>query len=264
MSDYKAGRYVRKEIAPLDKLHLSAEQVPVTIDDAYRFLRKQIGDDPDYGAAWKLGGTTEVTRRIFDVEKLYFGPLHKSEVFTASCVAPGRSLFELKGEAEIALRIAPQAGDILAQGKVQIDNAKNTELFDAWCVALELPSSPIENLVEAGVNALVADRCASGALVLGSAHLFETSTDWLGAILRTEQNGEVIAEGRSDALVTTPDICARDFLVEALERGFSPKPGQWISTGGLTPCIAFENGATIGVFYNESQAFSFTAGDKAA
>lgn len=260
MSGEALGRYVRKELTPLSPVTLTNEQVPADLDEAYRLLFDAVRGDEHFGAAWKLGGTTAVTRRIFKVEKLYFGPLHASEILVSPPVAPGRRLHEVKGEAEIALRIAPTAAAVIAAGEAAIAAAPAGALFDAWSVALELPSSPITNLVDAGVNALVADRCASGSLVLGPATAYDGSHDWSGGKLRTEQDGVTIAEGGLEALVAAPDVCGRDFLIEAVRHGFTPKPGQWISTGGITPCVGLTPGAAVVVFHDDEPVIRFQVG----
>lgn len=247
-------------MTPLQAVRLADDEIPASIDQAYDLVLDAIGTDPAYGAAWKLGGTTMATRRAFGVDRLYFGPLHESEVLTQAGVVPGRKLFELKGEAEIALRISPNAARLLGEGASALSAAPTADLFDAWCVALELPSSPILDLGTAGVKALLADRCASGALALGPEHVFDATVDWTGDSLRVDQDGQTIATGGVAALVASPDACARDFLADAVARGFAPKPGQWISTGGLTPCVPLKPGAAITVYHKDVAALSFTAG----
>lgn len=254
--------YFRKERTPLQAVHLSASQVPPNLSDAYRGLRELVDTDPSFGTAWKLGGTTETTQRIFNVDKVYFGALHESEVAILPSRAPTFPTFELKGEAEIALRIAPSAMSFLVEGESATRSAPPSALFDSWCVALELPSSPIENLVECGLLALVADRCAAGFLALGRARGIHDATNWIGGKIRIEQNGEVIASGGADALVWTPDECARTFLLEALAQGFQPKPGQWVSTGGATACVPYNRGAEIIVFYNDIEELRFVVGSE--
>jgi 2-keto-4-pentenoate hydratase len=259
MTDKAGHPYVRKELTPLLPIRLAPDEVPASIDEAYRLLLAETAGDRAYGKAWKLGGTTESTRRTFNVDRLYFGPLHESEILLAPTRAPGKKLFELKGEAEIALRISEKAVDLTAVTEAQIDAAALAELFDAWCITLELPSSPVENLVEAGVNALVADRCAAGALILGPQYSINTAADWHRAALRIDQDGKVLAEGGVDFLVDAPDVCARQFLKEARRVGFSPRSGDWISTGGLTPCVKLAVGGIISVLFNEVEVISFEA-----
>lgn len=256
----KEAPYFRTEMTPLRSVHLSATQIPANITEAYRGLHRIIDCDPAYGAAWKLGGTTAATQRIFKVNKLYFGPLHEREVAVLPSAAPAFQTYELKGEAEIALRIASTAADFLRADRKNIDEAPLSMLFDAWCAALELPSSPIENLADIGVTALIADRCAAGFLALGRAHPVDDFTNWAGSVLRVKQDGQTIATGGSSALLSPPDICARSFIIEALAQGFSPRPGQWISTGGATPCVNFTAGADISVCYNDHEELRFVAG----
>ncbi|UTY46689.1 hypothetical protein [Sinorhizobium fredii] len=254
-------KYFRKERTPLEPVHLFTSQVPTNLSEAYGGIREVVSADPSFGTAWKLGGTTATTQRIFNVDKLYFGALHKCEVAVLPARAPTFPTFELKGEAEIAIRIAPSAMNLL-EGETAIRSALPSALFDSWCVALELPSSPIGNLVECGLLALVADRCAAGFLALGRAREIDDAIDWTSSKIRIEQNGEVIASGGADALVWTPDECGRAFLLEALAQGFKPKPGQWISTGGATPCVPYNRGAEISVFYNDNEELRFIAGSE--
>ncbi|WP_440408404.1 hypothetical protein [Neorhizobium petrolearium] len=260
----KEAPYFRTEMTPLRSVRLSAIQIPVNITEAYRGLHRMIDSDPKYGAAWKLGGTTAATQRTFKVDKLYFGPLHEREVSVLPSAAPAFQTYELKGEAEIALRIASTAADFMRADRKKINEAPLSMLFDVWCVALELPSSPIENLADMGVTALVADRCAAGFLALGRAYPTDDLTNWAGGILRVEQDGRTIAAGGTSALLSPPDICARSFITEALAQGFSPKPGQWISTGGATPCVNFTAGADISVFFNDREELRFAAGNRTA
>nr|WP_321454980.1 hypothetical protein [uncultured Cohaesibacter sp.] len=266
MSETTHGIYVRKELTPLSPVELQKENLFPSLAEAYAAVLDETSSDQDFGAAWKLGGTTPTTRAAFSVEKLYFGPLHKSEVLTAPTKAPGFKLFELKGEAEIGLRIAEKAQSLLQKkDKQAILNCPLEELFDAWCVTLELPSSPITNLSACGVNALIADRCAPGAIVLSQAKPISNDVlqAWQTSSLKIVMNGQAIANGDVAVLVDTPQDCARKFIVEALENGFAPAAGQWISTGGITPCVPLELGAKVQVHLNELVVIEFEVGDGA-
>ncbi len=252
--------YVRKDRTPLEAVILTKSELPADLAAAYRMVHGTFGDVAGFGAAWKLGGTTEVTQRIFNVDELYFGALLDSEVAVLPRLAPTFKTFELKGEAEIALRISPSAADKLAEGQAAVRSADVSELFDRWCVALELPSSPILNLVDLGVIALVADRCAAGYLALGKSRELTTEMSWSGRELRIEQDGQAVSRGGAENLVWQPEMCARLFLIEALAQGYRPKPGQWISTGGATPCVPFTKGSEIKVFFDDIEELSFVAG----
>ncbi|WP_298982872.1 hypothetical protein [uncultured Roseibium sp.] len=256
----KQTTYVRRELSPVEGVHLTQESLPADLASAYASMRKVIENEDDFGAAWKLGGTTAATQKIFNVHKLYFGVLHQKELAVQPDVAPSFPTYELKGEAEIALRLAPSVDALLDQGADAVRSAPLEALFDGWCVALELPSSPVVNLVEMGVVALVADRCAAGYLALGPCRDLAEMTSWDSTQIRVEQNSQQITEGSASNLLSSADDCARSFLLEALEQGFRPRAGQWVSTGGATPCVPFEQGARIDVYYGQSQELSFTAG----
>jgi 2-keto-4-pentenoate hydratase len=252
--------YVRREMTPLAAVQLTQAELPSTPEAAYALVREAIADDSAYGAAWKLGGTTATTQRIFSVDKLYFGVLHQSELAVRPNIAPGFPTHELKGEAEIALRLAPTVDALLDAGSDAIRMAQPSSLFDGWCIALEMPSSPISNLVEMGVVALIADRCAAGFLALGEIYTLEEMSSWDSAEIRIAKNGLQLTSGGAGALLAPPHECARAFLIEALEQNHRPCAGQWVSTGGATSCVSFEPGARIDVFYGQSLELSFTAG----
>jgi 2-keto-4-pentenoate hydratase len=260
VSQFDEAPYVRREMCPLNAVHLNPTDLPADLAAAYSLIREVTAKDPGFGAAWKLGGTTEATQKVFNVDKLYFGILHQSELAIRPRVAPGFPTFELKGEAEIALRLAPAADIMLNDGPDAVRKAPTDLLFDGWCLALELPSSPITNLVDRGVVALIADRCAAGFLALGDVRDMQDKSGWPNTEIRIDQNGQPLACGSAAKLLSPPHECTHAFLAEALEQGYRPRAGQWVTTGGATPCVPFDAGARIEVYYGQSLELSFTAG----
>jgi len=234
--------YFRQEKSPLSAITLGGDATPASLAEAYAGMAVEIGREPARWGAWKLGGTNFGSQAAFNVTRGYFGAIDRSEILLAPAVAPGFPLFEIKGEVEVALRIGADGTG-----------------FDAWCICLEMPSSPITNLLEAGVNALVADRCAAGALLLGA----EQSVETIGAIDKArftlEINGEAASVGTLADLVASPQACLDDFRALAAETGFTPKVGDWVATGGITKCIAFEPGAHVRVLFNEEVVLDFMA-----
>jgi 2-keto-4-pentenoate hydratase len=232
--------YVRTTLNPVTPLRLESSQVFTTLSDAYRAVREH-NASAEFGAAWKLGGTTEFTRRLFAVDDVYFGALHQAEIAPPGGTVPPHPLAELKGEVEVALRIA-----------------QDTLSFDAWCIALEMPASPITNLAEVGVKALIADRCAAGCLVLAPARpLADLGTEpdfpvWV------EHAGKTLCEGHTKNLLLSPVAAAQRFLELARAHGFVVRPGQWVSTGGLTPCVPFEAGRQLKIFADGVLALELT------
>ena len=192
-------------------------------------------------AAWKLGGTNEATRQAFNVSTLYFGPLYTDEVFAADQPME-LPLLQTQAEVEIAIRIGVNG-------------------FDAWCFAAELPSCPLRNVAASGVATLVADRCGAGALILGPVR--RLAEGWSGDIT-LNIGGAAVARGHADRLIADPIAIAAQFVGLARRYGFAPKQGDWIATGGLTPCVPIpRTGAvTVAVDGRPEFTFSMAAGDR--
>ncbi len=232
--------YVRNEGPPMPVFPNSLTRFYGDLSPAYGAVRNVVSSSGKRIAAWKLGGTTHSTQALFNVDQLYFGPLYSQELYGHGDRVD-LTLAESKVEIELAARISPSC-----------DGA------DAWCLCAELPSSPIADMPSAGASALVSDRCAAGALVLGP----QTNTSYANGLasadaLELRVNGTPMATGGLSALTALPHAIVRDFLQLAPTHGFYPQPGQWIATGGLTPCVEVPRDAHIDVLANNKQALSF-------
>lgn len=235
--------YARQGVTPTQSFVLDRGACPESLTAGYAGLQTVLSGQTGYGSAWKLGGTTATTRAVFGVDCPYFGVLHDSEVLVTPKVGPHLPLIELKAEAEMCLRLGP-AVDMLAQtGWKALDDIAPSALFDAWCWGLEFPSSPIDNLVDCGAAALVADRCAAGALVLGP--LQHSTGHWPNDTLVIRQDGEDMATGNLGSLLDAPEVSLHMFLQEAVHHRFHPRSGQWVASGGLTPCVPLREGAQV-------------------
>lgn len=215
--------------------HLEISQAPDTLDEAYALAANDVSRWGSPPAAWKLGGTSWTSRKARQVQKPFFGALPRLGFFPGD---PARQV-----EAECALRLGPRLPEYIEN----IDAAPLAALFDLWAWALELPWSPILNLNDLPLPALVADRCAAGSLVVGKTYPYNENSPniWNASPLELFIDNVKKAEGSVEALAEPPDICAKNFLIEAFKHGFKPQPGQWIATGGLTPCLSFATGAKI-------------------
>jgi 2-keto-4-pentenoate hydratase len=185
--------------------------------------------------AWKLGATTAGTRATFRTETIYFGALYAEEMWVAGASSAHLPPPVFRAEAEIAFRLAV---DIAPADAARLaESAAPETLFDAWTPALEAPYSCIVNIPEAGLEALLSDRCAAGALFLGPprANVLDPAINSEIAILI--DGAKAAAATAPVALLMSPMEAALGFLVEAGRHGVALSRGQWISTGGITPCI---------------------------
>lgn len=221
-------------------IYLHSENIPPSLDEAYSLIKKELTLWEEAPAAWKLGGTSHTTSRLYSVSAPYFGMLKASEVWSSPCSLRLKDKQHTSVELECILRLGQSFSSILHAGEETLISCPLELLFDLWAWGLEMPFSPIANLPELGLPALVADRCAAGSLVLGTPHKFlpNSPEEWKEARVQLAIDGKIQAEGKIEALTTPPDICVRRFLVEALRYDFMPMPGQWIASGGLTPCFS--------------------------
>jgi 2-keto-4-pentenoate hydratase len=211
------------------------DELPTNITAAYALAGETMVLAGQPTAAWKLGATTAVTRATFCTDAIYFGALYDGEVWMAGESTAHMPPPMFRAEAEIAFRLAVDiapydAGHMAA-------NAPSEALFNAWTPALEAPYSCIANIPDAGLAALLADRCAAGALFLGAprADVRDPAIDSELSIL---VGGTAAAAGRvPTALLMSSIEAARGFIFEAGRQGTALSQGQWISTGGITPCI---------------------------
>lgn len=204
---------------------LSEADLPPDLDAVYAGVAAEVARSGRDVAAYKMGGSTATTRAAFGVTSPYFGPLYAGEVFGNGDTIQLR-LAEHKAEPEIAMRVDATGAGI-----------------DAWALAVEFPSCPIENLMELGVRALIADRCAAGALVVGEPRaLFDLPAQ---GTVRLSHGNDTLTTGALGALDAPPLDIAQACLADLAARGFPARPGQWIATGGLGPCVQVPSKATL-------------------
>ena len=239
--------YQRQTRSPLERVTLDPVAVPATLKAAYAAQRDTLNADPARWGGWKLGGSNHASRAAFGVNSLYYGALDTSEILAQPQTAPGFPLCEMKGEVEIALRITETG-------------------YDGWCVALEMPACPLDNLLALGVpvsvRALVADRCAAGALLLGPVQdgpLPDLSPDLSRARFTLSADGVTLSEAGLDALIAPPDTLLADFRALAATHGIRPRPGDWVATGGITACCAFAPGSQVQVRLDQTLMLDFSA-----
>lgn len=215
----------------------------INLIDAYKLVKSFLDGDDRKVAAWKLGGTNSKTQEAFNVGEAYYGPLFTSELFTLMGehgITP--ELHLPQGEAELAVRLSSFGANER--------NANSNDprlIFDQWAVAIEFPYSVFSDLPSAGVAALVADRCAAGALVLGRSQAGLPPEKFCVTI---DVNGEQESSGTQDAMLVHPIDAALEFRALAFEHGFELDAGQWISTGGLTSCLSMKKGDVVTLKYD--------------
>jgi len=221
----------------------------LNMGNAYSLVKQYLSCHKAAVSAWKLGGTNNYTQKLFNVDRAYFGPLFAHEVLFIDNVKgnlPQLSL--LKGEAEVALRLSSFGADSLNS-----ESQDANVIFDAWSAAIEFPYSVFSDLPGAGVEALIIDRCAAGALVLGPIQKGLPSKEFTIAI---DVKGKERSAGSQDDMLLHPTDAALEFRHLAFENGFDLRAGQWVSTGGLTSCLRLTKDDIITLEYDDRIVFT--------
>jgi len=214
---------------------VATTEIPPNIEAAYDLAASTIGYLGTQVAGWKLGATTAGTRRTFATNDIYFGALLPQEIWASTESGSPPAPPFLQGEAEIAFRLAVNVASEDSEAALA---GPATELFDAWAPAIEAPYSCLDNIAEVGLRALLMDRCAAGALYLGTTRP-NIHDDAIEQMLEIFADGARVAQGNAKtALLMTPLEAALGFLKLAAAKGAQVRRGQWISTGGITPCVA--------------------------
>ncbi|KQW31330.1 hypothetical protein ASE36_03445 [Rhizobium sp. Root274] len=229
---------------------LPAGICPLTLAQAYAVQNRLI-ECLGPVEAWKLGGATTATRQIFNTQDVYYGPVFAGRVLLAPTTVPQDLLGGPKGEAEVAFRLsAAVEGDALPQDP--------WALVDRIAPSIELPASTVDDLPRHGLNALIADGCAYGALVLGDAlpidAAVKASIDTLSISIA---HGDVVETGSANHILTTPIGALAAFAKTALANGATLRAGQWVATGGCTSCLPLPSDQKIEVDFADLGAFSF-------
>jgi 2-keto-4-pentenoate hydratase len=211
---------------------LPDEFIPNSVEEGYAIQRLLINSMNDV-VAWKLGGTSKTTRKIFNTSGVYYGPIFKGHLFKSGSEIPISLLGSPKGEAEISFRLSDNISKIT---KYKEDPWM---LVDAIAPSVELPASVVEDLPKYGLPTLVADGCSYGALVIGakqtvSKNLINSINSLSINIYNSESQ---LCQGDTKNIITTPIGALYEFVKLALKNNINLKPGQWVATGGCTPCI---------------------------
>lgn len=205
----------------------------------------------DRAIAWKLGGVNHWTRKAFQVERIYAGPVsHEAIIPVEPIMAPQDCGIQCHGELEILVRL----GDINAftDGNITID-----EVISAIAPALECPASVLK-FPDDGIYTLIADCCGAGTIIHGEWlpwRAYEDIHPSDNVILSSDS--EVLAKGIYENLIDGVANIVKSFCALAHEHDLPVKPGDLIATGGITPCVPLPHDQILTVSLSGLGDFSF-------
>ena len=188
---------------------------------------------------WKLGGTNDKTRKMFNTSELYWGP-----IFEGRIVKNSEKIHLNCGEVEVALRFDKAIQCV----KDAITPLEVENYFDSVALSMEYPWSTIRNVSDLGITALISDCCSSGQCFLGDNISFSKFIDY--GLMKISINSQMVEEFSTDLLVDGLRETVCDFINKSTRMGFELKSGQWVFTGGLSQCRSYDAGAYIQVDSN--------------
>lgn len=190
----------------------------------YRFVNDQIEMSKLPVKAWKLGGSNYQSRAKLGVNEILFGPLYETEVYVE--IEEVNGLVGCCVELEVAIR-ETRPGE-----------------FD-WALCLEFPNPNKRGQDVIDIGDMVKNRCDAGSIWVSEALN-------AGSVYNLNDMNIRFRVGNSDwltpdfsSLIQNPTKLYKEF--KRLSKYYEVKidPQQWVSTGGITPCVGIENASEL-------------------
>jgi 2-keto-4-pentenoate hydratase len=227
-ADLAQAQRSREPIAPL-----TAAYPDIDVVDAYEIQLINIRQRVAEGArivGHKVGLSSLAMQQMMGVDEPDYGHLlDEMQVFQDT---PARAANYLYPRVEVEVGFV-LAADLPGEGCTEADVLKATTAF---VPAIELIDTRITDWKIALCDT-IADNASSAGFVLGAARVPPTEVDITGIDAVLTRNGEVVAKGRSDAVLGNP-VSAVAWLARKVESfGVRLKGGDLVLPGSCTRAI---------------------------
>ncbi|MEU1993256.1 2-keto-4-pentenoate hydratase [Nocardia gamkensis] len=212
---------------------LIARHPDIDVVDAYEIQLINIRRRLDAGArvvGHKVGLSSKAMQQMMGVDEPDYGHLlAEMEVYEDVPVEAGRYLFP---------RVEVEVGFVLG---ADLPGAECTEAdvlaaTVAFAPAIELIDSRIKDW-NIGLADTISDNASSAGFVLGAARVAPADIDIKAIDAVLTRNGEVVAEGRSDAVLGDPVIAVAWLARKVASFGVRLKAGDIVLPGSCTRAI---------------------------
>ncbi|UXA17518.1 2-keto-4-pentenoate hydratase [Mycobacterium sp. SMC-4] len=227
-ADLAQAERSRQPISPLTDAHPDIDVV-----DAYEIQLINIRQKVAEGArvvGHKVGLSSEAMQKMMNVDEPDYGHLlDDMQVFEDAPVRSEKYLYP-RVEVEVGFILAD---DLPGAGCTEDDVLAATAAF---CPAIELIDTRITNW-QIKLCDTIADNASSAGWVLGEARVSPKDIDIKGIDAVLTNNGDVVAEGRSDAVLGNP-VTAVAWLARKVDSfGVRLKAGDIVLPGSCTRAI---------------------------
>ena len=233
MRDRLAGELAQAERSRVPVSPLTDAAPDIDVVDAYEIqlinIRRRVGEGARV-IGHKVGLSSEAMQKMMNVEEPDYGHLlDDMEVFEDRPVVSANYLFP-RVEVEVGFVLAE---DLPGAGCTEDDVLAATAAF---APAIELIDTRITNW-QIKLCDTIADNASSAGWVLGKARVSPKDIDICNIDAVLTNNGEVVAEGRSDAVLGNP-VTAVAWLARKVEAfGVRLKAGDIVLPGSCTRAI---------------------------
>jgi 2-keto-4-pentenoate hydratase len=217
------ARIGRRAIAPPRELAELSLREAYDVQDSLIRSRESSGSTL---SGWKLGLTSRVKQRLFNIEYPLFGRL-----FADGAVINSRSV-------TFSGLIAPRVEPELAFGlSAPLDPGADPALLMsaiAWVApALEITDSRYRPGVRTAIE-LVSDNTSAGAYVIGGRVRLDAAPRLAAIGTQLIRNGSVLAAGTTADVLGDPFNALRSLARHLAERGLHAKAGDIVLSGAIT------------------------------
>ncbi|MEU4341216.1 2-keto-4-pentenoate hydratase [Nocardia sp. NPDC023852] len=212
---------------------LVARYAGIDVVDAYRIQLINIRRRLDSGArvvGHKVGLSSKAMQQMMGVDEPDYGHLlAEMEVYEDVPVEAGRYLFP---------RVEVEVGFVLGADLPGADCTEEDVLAAtvAFAPAIELIDSRIKDW-NIGLADTISDNASSAGFVLGAQRVAPKDIDIKAIDAVLTRNGEVVAEGRSDAVLGDPVIAVAWLARKVASFGVRLKAGDIVLPGSCTRAI---------------------------
>ncbi|MCX8023333.1 MAG: hypothetical protein N2745_11240 [Syntrophorhabdaceae bacterium] len=231
----------------LKKTPVASFDAKLTLDEgkkAQESFIKRISREFGEPVGYKAGLTNPNVQKVFGVNEPVRGTLLKGMVLKSGSILPANFGAVPIAEGDLVVRV----------GDEEINQAKNPEevlkYLDAVFPFIELPDMVFGKGVKLTGATVVAINVGARYGVIGDPLVLSPSKDWQERLKNFtlkifDEKGEVIAEGKGDALLGDP-LNAAFWIKESLvSEGKRLKKGDLLSLGSVTRPIPTRPGMTI-------------------
>jgi 2-keto-4-pentenoate hydratase len=216
--------------------NLSEDDMVQTFDDAYKvqklIMDKKIDLLNEKITGAKVGLTSKAALAANNMDEPFFAPLTDKDFFSNDL-----SMSECPGLSLVELEIIFKATNDISKDATQEEIIKNTQI----ALSVEIPTR--RTIKPANIMNVTADLGSAGNVFYLNNFIPTPDVDALACFKgRVYLNGEVIAQGTSDAVLDNP-INTVLFANKMMNKLYGPiKKGMFILSGSLTPPLPISKG----------------------